>query len=183
MSNWNQLANDQTIETTIKALKENGIEAQVVETAKDAKDKVIEIIPEGSEVMTMSSVSLEDTGITQLINESGKYDSVKKKLFSMDPKKEKVDMQKVGAAPEYALGSVHAVTSDGKLVIASNTGSQLGAYAYASKHVIWIVGTQKIVKNIEDGIKRLEEYVVPKEDVHMQKLYGVHTNIDRKSVV
>lgn len=179
MSNWNQLADKKTVENTIEALKANGIEAEFVQTGEDAKKRVLEMIPKGAEVMTMSSVSLEDTGITEAINESKKYDSVKKKLFSMNRETQGREMQQLGATPQFSLGSVHAVTQDGKLIIASNTGSQLGAYTYGSQQVIWVVGTQKIVKDVEEGMKRLDEYVVPKEDKHMHDLYGVSTNVSK----
>src|SRR5579872_5463521 len=172
MSDWNKLADDVTIKKTIEALAKNNITAEVVQTKEEAKEKVLSMVPKGAEVMTMASVTLEQTGITEAINESGNFDSVKKKLFSMDRQTQGRQMQKLGAAPEFALGSVHAVTQDGKLLIASNTGSQLGAYAYGSAHVIWVVGTQKIVKNVDEGMERLHEYVVPKEDKHMQDLYG-----------
>jgi hypothetical protein len=82
-------------------------------------------------------------------------------------------MQKIGASPEFALGSVHAVTEDGHLLIASNTGSQLPAYAYGSAKVIWVVGTQKIVPNLETGIKRIYDYVLPLESEHINKLYNL----------
>jgi len=179
MSDWNKLADDATIKKTIEALAKNNITAEVVQTKEEAKEKVLSMVPKGAEVMTMASVTLEQTGITEAINESGNFDSVKKKLFSMDRQTQGRQMQKLGAAPEFALGSVHAVTQDGKLLIASNTGSQLGAYAYGSAHVIWVVGTQKIVKNVDEGMERLHEYVVPKEDKHMQDLYGAHTNVSK----
>ncbi len=83
-------------------------------------------------------------------------------------------MQKLGAAPEYVIGSVHTVTEDGHvLIIASASGSQLPAYVYAAEHVIWVVGTQKIVKNIEEGMKRIYKYVLPLESARAHKAYGV----------
>jgi len=92
-------------------------------------------------------------------------------------------MQKLGAAPEYAVGSVHAVTEDGKVIIASNTGSQLPAYAYGSAHVIWVVGTQKIVANLEQGLKRIYEYVLPLESERLKKVYGVESNVSKLLII
>ena len=65
------------------------------------------------------------------------------------------------------------VTEDGKVLIASNSGSQLPGYAYGSSHVIWVVGTQKIVNNIDDGMKRIDQYVLPLESERAHKAYGV----------
>ena len=121
----------------------------------------------------MTSITLEQAGIADAINNSGDYKSVRNELTKMDRKTQGEEMQKLGAAPVWSIGSVHAVTEDGQVMVASNTGSQLPAYAYGSPHVIWVVGTQKIVKDIEDGMKRIKEYIVPKETVRARKAYNL----------
>jgi len=183
MNNWNTLATDESIQKTITALKANGINAMVVENGEEAKKKALEFLPQGAEVIAMSSATLDTLSISQEINESGKYNSVKNKLSKMDRKTQGLEMQKLGAAPEYAIGSVHAVTEDGKLIIASNTGSQLPAYAYAASHVIWVVGTQKIVANLDAGMKRIYEYVLPLESERLKKVYGVESNVSKLLII
>jgi len=173
MKQWDALADDVTIAKTIDALKENGIDASVVATGAEVKKKVLSLTPEGAEVMTMSSVTLDTIGLTQEINGSNKYQPVRDKLYSMNRDTERVAMLKLGAAPEWTVGSVHAVTQDGHILIASNTGSQLPAYVYGSAHVIWVVGTQKIVATIEEGMKRIYEYTLPLESARAHKAYGV----------
>lgn len=170
---YDQLANDQTIEKTVQALKNSGIETIVVSNGEEAKKKVLEIVPQNAEVMTMSSVTLDSVGVTDEINKSGKYNSVRNKLFSMDRNTQLAEMNKLGAAPEWTVGSFQAVTEDGKLLIASNTGSQLPAYVYGSPNVIWVIGSQKIVKDTDEGIKRINEYVLPLESERARKAYGV----------
>jgi len=174
---FDQLKDVQTVEKTIAALKSNGINAYSVETGEEAKQKVLELIPKGAEVMTMTSVTLETIGLRQELNESEKFDSVRKKLKSMEP--HSAEMQKIGAAPEWAVGSVHAVTENGEVLVASNTGSQLAAYAYGAQHVIWIVGTQKIVKNRDEALKRIYEYAFPLENIRAQKAYGKGSNVSK----
>lgn len=93
------------------------------------------------------------------------------------------EKQRLGAAPDWAIGSVHAVTEDGKVLIASATGSQLSAYAYGANHVVWIVGAQKLVKNFEDGLKRLYEYSLPLEDVRARKVYGAGSSVNKILIV
>lgn len=171
-STWEKLANEKIIAETTKNLSANGITPIVVNSAEEAKEKVLELIPLGAEVMTMSSVTVDAIGASKIINESGKYNSVKVKLSKMDRETQNLEMQKIGASPDYATGSVHAVTMDGHIFIASNTGSQLSAYVYASPHIIWVVGTQKIVKDDNEGIKRIYEYILPKESVRLSKQYG-----------
>lgn len=161
------------INKTSAALEKNGISVTVVQNGDEAKAKVLEMIPEGSDVMTMTSVTLDTIGVEKEINESGKYTSLKKKLYSLNRETDGREMQQLGASPEWTVGSVHAVSEDGTVIIASNTGSQLPAYAYGSEHVIWVVGAQKIVKTLEDGMKRIYEYVLPLGSVRAQKAYGV----------
>ena len=175
MKKWGELSSDESIAKTIEALKANGIDAMVVANGEEAKKKVLELLPKGAEVMNMSSVTIDTLGLAKEINESGKFDSVKNKLSKMDRKTQKLEMQRIGAAPQYALGSVHAVTEDGKVIIASNTGSQLPAYAYGSSHVIWVVGAQKITKNVDEGTRRVYEYVLPLESKRANKAYNITT--------
>src|SRR3989338_6420101 len=107
---YNIIPSDEIIQKTIASLKSNGIGAMVVENGEAAKTKALKLIPAQSEVMDMTSVTLETIGIAKEINESGKYNSVRNQLNSMDRKTQNSEMQKLGAAPVYAIGSVHAVT-------------------------------------------------------------------------
>lgn len=173
MNTYTQLPNQEVIEKTVTALKSNGFDAIVVENKGEAKAKVLELIPEYSEVMTMTSVTLDTIGLTTEINESGKFDASKPKLYALDPATQKKEQKRLGMIPQYAIGSVHALTQDGKTLIASNTGSQLPAYIYGADHVIWVVGAQKIVANLEEGMKRLEDYVLPLESKRAHQAYGV----------
>lgn len=178
-----KLASNKTIAKTVKALEKNGIKAIVVENGSGAKKKVLEILPQKAEVMTMTSVTLDTTGISSEINESGNYNSVRAKLVSMDRNTQGLKMQKMGAAPAWAIGSVHAVTEKGEVLIASNSGSQLPAYAYGSAHVIWVVGTQKIVKDTEEGLRRIYEYSYPLEDERAQKAYGMRSGVNKILII
>ncbi len=175
MDKWNQLVSKEIIDKTIEALKTNGINARFVQTGEDAKKEVLSLIPTRAEVFNQTSVTLDTIGIPQEINESGKYDSVRNKLNKMDRSTQSSQMQKLGAAPDWTVGSVHAVTEDGHVFIASNTGSQLSAYAGGVQHVIWVVGTQKIVKDDEQAMKRINEYVLPLESERANKAYNITT--------
>lgn len=170
---WDTLADDVTIEKTIASLKVNNINAMVVLSKEEAKIKLLEMLPIGAEVFTMTSMTLEAMRVLSEINDSGIYDSVRKTLLSMNRETQGREMRKFGAAPDWAVGSVHAVTEDGEVMIASNTGSQLAAYVYGAGHVIWVVGTQKIVKNREEGFRRIYEHSLVLESKRAQKAYGV----------
>lgn len=171
--NFTKLATQEQMDKVIKALNENGIEVVIAENKNEAKEKVLNMIPEGSEVMDMTSISLLESGITHEIEKSGKYISVKNKLHSLNRETHKKEMNELGATSDYTLGSVHAITECGEIVIASNTGSQIPAYAYGSPRVIWVVGTQKIVKDMNTAMQRVYEYVLPLESERAHKAYGV----------
>ena len=149
------LADQARIDKTVAALAENGVEATVVAHGAAAKQKLRELIPEGVEIMNMTSMTLETIDAAKEINESGRYDSARNRLTEMDRAAQADEMRKLGAAPQWVVGSVHAVTEDGKVFIASATGSQLPAYAYGSGKVVWVVGAQKLVKDFNEAIERL----------------------------
>ncbi len=114
MNKFDELASEEVINKTIDALKANQMDAIVVDTKEEAKEKVLSMIPKGAEVMNMSSVTLEETGLSEEIMESKDYISIKKKLSTMDRKTHGKEMQKFGAVHDVTVGSVHAVTEDGK---------------------------------------------------------------------
>ncbi len=173
--NWDRLASEEVLQKTIKALQDNGFTVQVAENRGEAKEKALSLIPDGAEVMTMTSRTLEDTGIAKEINESGEYNAIHPKVIKMDRQTQAKEIAALRSTPDYAIGSAHAVTSDGKVMIASRTGSQMPAYIYGSKKVIWVIGTQKIVDNIEAGFRRLDEHVVPLESERANKAYSITT--------
>ena len=176
---FGQLASDKSINKAKEALEKNGIQVLVAKNGEDAKEQVLKLIPQGAEIMNMTSVTLNVLGIDKEIVESGKYNSVRKKFTTMDRKTQGLEMQKLGAGPEWAIGSVHAVTEDGKVVVVSATGSQLPAYAYGASHVVWVVGAQKIVKNLEEGMKRVYNYVLPLESERAKKAYGQGSSVNK----
>src|SRR5258708_946511 len=183
MKNWTELPDQKIIEKTIESLKANGIDAFSVENGKEAKEKALELITQWAEIMTMTSVTLDSIGLPKEINESGKYDSVRNKLNSLDRKTQGREMQKLGAAPEWVVGSVHGITQDGKVLVASNTGSQLPAYVYGSDHVVWVVGAQKIVKDLDEAWKRLYEHTLPLESERLKKIYNVPSFVSKVLIV
>lgn len=179
MSTWDQLADKATVERTVAALEGHGITVHVVDSGAAAKAKLLEILPPGAEVMTMTSVTLDTIGASQEINESQRYQSVRAKLSAMDSKTQGQLKRQLGAAPEWAVGSVHAVTEDGHVLIASNTGSQQPAYAYGARQVVWVAGTQKIVRDVAAGHRRIFEHCLPLEEARAQQAYGVASGVSK----
>jgi len=180
---FSEIASAEQIERTTKALTANGMKAVVVENAEEAKKLFFELVPEGAEVFLGSSVTLETLGIQQEIDSSGRFDALRPKMFAMNRETQAREIRKLVGSPDYAAGSVHAITEDGQVLIASNTGSQLGAYSNNAGKVIWVVGAQKLVKDMNEGLKRINEYVVPLEEEHMQELYKISTNVSKLLII
>ena len=178
------LAEAHSIENAKKALETNGFEVFVVESAAAAKAKVLDLIPEGSEVMTNTSKTLDDTGLSAEINESGRFDAIRPKLMALfaDPTKKR-EQRKIAAAPDFAVGSVHAITEDGALLIASGSGSQIGPYPYSAGRVIFVAGTHKIVRDLAEARERLYEHSLPLENDRALAAYGVNSAVGKVLVL
>jgi hypothetical protein len=150
------------------ALGQVHIETEIVPNREAARSRVLELVPEGAEVHIALSETMRELGITEVIQQSGKYNAIRPQLMKLDRSTQRREMAKLATAPDYMLGSVHAVTEDGNLVIGSGTGSQLAAYANGAGHVILVAGAQKVVPNLELGLRRLREYSYPLEDARMK---------------
>jgi YkgG family uncharacterized protein len=178
-----EVASDEQIERTAKALEANGIHTIIVENGEEAKRIFFALVPEGSEVFLGASVTLETLGIKDEIDQLGRYDALRPKMFKMDRATQGREIRKLVGAPDYAAGSVHAVTEAGQVMIASNTGSQLGPYASGAGKIIWIVGAQKIVNDLNEGFRRIFEYDLPLETEHMRQLYNAPTSVNKVLIV
>jgi hypothetical protein len=178
-------ADDGLLARTAAALEAHGMTVLRAADAVEAKRIVLGLIPDGALVHHGASASLEEAGITDEIEKSGRYKPVRPRIRSMDRRTQGEDIRRLAAAPDVMLGSVHAVTETGSLMTASASGSQLGPYASGAGRVILVVGRQKIVSNLEEGLRRIDEYVFALEDARAQAAYGVHTGIkqdpDRQS--
>lgn len=179
---FGQLASDQDIQTTAEALRTNGFTVHIAENGEQAKKQFLSSIPDGAEVMTMTSMTLETLGIPQELNESGRYTSVRAQLNRMT-KDQTREKRKLAAAPDWVVGSVHAITHNGHVFIASNTGSQMAAEVYTGGTVIWVVGTQKIVPNDEQAMKRIYQYSFPLEKERAKKAYGIDSNVSKVLII
>ena len=178
-----ELADNERIERTARALEQNNIKTLIAENGEEANRMFFELLPDGAEIFLGASVTLEKLGIKDEIDRSGRFDALRPKMFAMNRETQGREIRKLGGTPDFAAGSVQAVTEDGRVLIASNTGSQIGPYASGAGKVIWVVGAQKIVKDVNEGLKRVEEYCRPLEEVHMQELYKVGTEIRKILIV
>jgi len=165
------LASRQTIEKALEALKSKNVNVVFVETKEDALEKLKKLIPDGAEIMTGSSVTLEQIGFVDLLkSKKHPWNNLKDAIVSENESQKQVELRKRSILSRYFIGSVHAITQEGEVVVASASGSQIPSYAFSSDNVIWVAGAQKIVPTLEDGLRRVREYVLPLEDQRMKKM-------------
>jgi L-lactate utilization protein LutC len=167
---WVELADQDILKRTGESLAERGFHVEFLNNKEEAMERLKNLISPGAEVMTGSSTTLKEIGFIDFLSSGNhQWNNLKEKIVSEKDPKKQVELRKKSVISEYFLGSVHAITQSGQVVIASATGSQLSSYVYASNNVIWVVGTQKIVPNLEEGLRRIREYVFPLEDQRMKQ--------------
>ena len=173
------LPDEQALASAVTALEEHGYSVEVVDDLDAARQAVLARIPHGSSVMTNTSVTLQEAGIADAINDGGPYDSSRNRMFALDFATQAQEMKAMGGQPDYALGSVHAVTRDGTLVIASASGSQLASYAWGAANVIFVVGAQKLVPTLEAAHERIYQHSLVLEDARAIAAYGQHSSVGK----
>jgi hypothetical protein len=174
-----RLASDEQIATTVAALTARGMAAEVVESGAEARSRVLDLLPEGASVFTSMSRTLDTLGLSGAINDSSRYHPLRPQLKTLDREKQGREWRRLLSSPEYVVGSVHAVTEQGQVLIASASGSQLASYVFGADHVIWVVGVQKIVRGLDEGFRRVREYSYPLEHERIQALGGIGSHLSK----
>jgi hypothetical protein len=183
MRRYGMVADDTRVRRAAAALERNGIDVLRAADATEAKRIVLSLVPAGSHVHHGASQTLDVSGISDEIDKSGRYEPVRPQIFSMDRHAQADEIRHLSASPDVMLGSVHAVTETGSLLAASFGGSQLGPYVSGAGRVILVVGTQKIVSNLEEGLRRIDEYAFPLEDARAQAAYGIHSGVSKVLII
>jgi len=173
------LPDERTLAETVAGLEEHGFSVEVVDDLVAARERVLARIPDGSSVMTYPSVTLEETGIALAIDDSGVYDSARPKVLALDRVSQMQEIKAIMLLPDFALGSVHAITRDGTLVIASALGSQLAAHAWGAANVIFVVGAQKLVPGIDAAHERIYQHSFKLEDARALDAYGKNSHVGK----
>ena len=176
-------ASEATIQKVAAAIRANNIDTRVVDTGEDAKRLVLDLIPEGAEVHSGKSKTLQDVGLFYELFESGRYDSVRSRSTKMDRQTQWREIRKLIAAPDYMLGSVQALTEAGDLVVVSASSSQLGPYASGAGRLILVIGSQKIVRDFDDAMRRIDEVVFPYEEAIVRERMNISTFIGKILII
>jgi hypothetical protein len=182
-SEFSRLASGARLAATLAALERNGVKSYLVESGNDARTTVRSLLPDNAEVFNNTSQTLEAIGVADDIERSGRYQTLRLRLYQMDREMQGREMRILSASPDYVVGSAHALTVDGTLLIASATGSQLGPIVSGAEHVILVVGGQKIVADFDAGLRRIYEYCFPLEDQRARQAYGIPSGVNNILVI
>lgn len=180
---YEQIPDPARVARVAEKLEANGIHAVVVSSKEEARRVVQELIPAGEEVFAATSRTLEEAGIVSLIEQPGLYRPTRPTLVKLREEGKQRELRQVGSSPAYVVGSVHAVTEGGQVVVASATGSQLAPYVFGASKVIWVVGAQKIVSDLDEAFHRVYDYTLPKESARARAAYGVPGSVVAKLLV
>ena len=177
------LASGDQIATTAAALERNGIRPLLAATGADARGLVRSLLVDGAEVYNNTSRTLEAIGVADDIERSGRYQPLRLRLYRMDREMQRHEMRALAASPDYVIGSVHALTEGGSLLIASASGSQLGPLVSGAGRVILVIGAQKIVPDVATGMRRIYEYCYPLEDARARQAYGLPSGVNNILII
>jgi L-lactate utilization protein LutC len=181
--NFTVSAPEETLQRVAARLRERNIETLIVNNGDEARQVVLERLPQGAEVHSGKSKTLQDAGIFDAIMNPEHYNALRHRSLKMDRKTQMAEIRKLVAAPDYMLGSVNALTEDGILVVASATASQLGPYAGTAGKVILVVGSQKIVPDLDAAFRRIHEYVLPWEDAQVRKALNIGSFVGKTLLI
>jgi L-lactate utilization protein LutC len=176
-------SSEKLLQQVAERIRERNIQVLMVNNGEDARQAVLGMIPQGSVVHSGKSKTLQDSGIFDALMDTNQYNALRHQTMKMDRKTQMREIRKLTAAPDYMLGSGNAITEDGILVDASATGSQLAPYASTAGKVILVVGSQKIVPDLETALRRIREYVLPWEDAQVRKAINMGTYVGKILII
>jgi hypothetical protein len=171
------------LEGVVAALAHRGIEARIVPDGPAARAEVDRLIPDGALVYTTTSRTLDDIGVSDDVRGSTRYRSVRRITETLDPATQMDEFRRHVSTMDVVLGSVHAVTDDGHVVVASASGSQLASYAFGANRVIWVVGAQKVAADLDDAFARIEQHCLPLESARLQTVLGRPSVVAKQLIV
>ena len=154
------VVDEAAIRRTVEGLKERNVAAMVAKNGEEAKQMLIDLIPDGAVVFKSTSETLDTIGYSEYIRETHRYKNLYLEISEEPDRERQRELRRLASVAEYYVGSVHAIAETGEVIVASGSGSQLGAYVYGAKTVIWVAGVQKICPTFEDALARVRGFSV-----------------------
>lgn len=177
---WSRMPDDATIRKTVAAIEARNMRVILAETAGDALQAVMDLIPEGAEVMNGTSTTLVEIGFDRVLEENPKgwrdYHAI---VTAENDEKKRHALRRKSVAADYFLSGVQAIAESGEVVGCDKTGSRTGAWPHAAAHLILVSGANKVVPTLDDALRRCREYALPLEDQRARRVYGTPSAIGK----
>lgn len=181
---WDELASSEIIKNTAENVTRRGIEVIVVDSVKDALEKILYLIPKDAEIASGSSTTLQQIGFADILKEGKhKWKNLHEAVIEEKDAEKRIDLRRKAVTAQYFLGSVNAIAQTGELVACDASGSRVSAYPFAAKKLILVAGAQKITPTLDDAMKRVRDYVFPLEDKRALEAYGAHSTFGKWIII
>jgi L-lactate utilization protein LutB len=143
----------------IKRFKGRNIEVSVFDTIREAKEQILELIPETASVGIGHSATLEAMKLTALLCDRGNrvYDKT-----LADSREESKHLKRQALLADWYVSGANAVSMEGHIVNMDHSGNRVAALSYGPEHVIIAVGINKLTSNLEEAIRRVQNTASPK---------------------
>ena len=143
----------------IQALKQRNMEASYAATKEEALEQALAWVPEGSCIGWGGSVSIDAIGLKDAVRQ-GNYRVIDRDTAANAEEKEAM-YRRILTDCDYFLTSTNAISQDGVLVNIDGTANRLAAMCYGPRHVLYIVGMNKVVATAEDALHRARNEAAP----------------------
>jgi L-lactate utilization protein LutC len=174
---------DTAMGRTVKALQARNIHVIVTDTCEEANNALIQLLPEGAEICDSTSETLDALGFTTFVRGNARYNNLHD-VYEAEPDiAKRNDLRRRASIADYFIGSVQAIAETGEIFVASATGSQLAPYVYAAKHVILVVGIQKIVPTFEAAMQRVRGHTLARHDQWLADMGRAPTPIGKLGII
>ncbi len=154
----------ESVSRTIEALAARNVDAVLVESREEALAKLKALVPEGCEVFVSTSETLDTIGYTEYMNGNERYINLHDQMLAQPDAASQREFRRTTTTADYFVGSVQAIAETGEIVVASGSGSQIGAFAYGARRVIMVAGTQKICPTLDEAEARTRGYTLEMHD-------------------
>jgi hypothetical protein len=177
------LPDDAAIARTVAALQARNISVVVVATGEEAKNTLIQMIPDGGEIWDSTSETLDAIGYTAFVRGNRRYRNLHDVSEAEPDPLKKNELRRRASIADYFIGSVQAIAETGEVFVASATGSQLAPYVYAARCVIWVAGVQKIVPTFDAALQRVRGHTLEMHDRWLAGMGRAPTPIGKLAII
>ena len=139
----------------IKGLESRNMTGYYAATREEALAKALEIIPEGSTIGMGGSVSAAEIGLVDAVK-NGNYNFIDRSQYA-----DQREAYLKTCDADFFLASVNAMTEDGVLINIDGNSNRVSAIAHGPKHVLFIVGINKVCKDVDSAMKRARNVAAP----------------------